>query len=106
MHFYDFIMELPKQQDPYVQKVTELIRQDANFPKHTSDPAQLAIYLYLILDEHHTTAYQKLLMLYQHIIKDHKFPKRTIAREDMFNDALNLIVCLQNNDSRYKYHSL
>ncbi len=105
MHFYQFTQTLPPQLDQHIIKLITWIKNDTTFPKNTSDPSALAIYLYLHLNEEQTTAYQKLLMLYQHIVPNHKLPKRTTARDDMFNDALNLIVCLQNNDSNYKYHS-
>jgi uncharacterized protein YozE (UPF0346 family) len=104
MHFYEFITtQLQQGQDPTVQQVIDIIKKDANFPTHTSDPAQLAIYLYLKLNEAQTTKYQQLLMLYKQLVPKHKFPKRTTAREDMFMDAINLIVSLQNNDSRYPH---
>ena len=81
------------------------IKNDTTFPKNTSDPSILAIYLYLHLNIEQTTAYQKLLILYQSTTPKHKLPERTTAHDDMFNDALNLIVYLQNNDSNYKYHA-
>ena len=106
MHFYEFISsQLKKGQDKYIQQVIDLIKNDSSFPKDNSDPTALAIHLYLTLNEEQTSAFQKLLMIYKTITPNHKFPKRTIAREDMFLSALNLIVNLQNNDSNYKYHS-
>lgn len=103
MHFYKFIQSLPTQQDEHINKLITWIKNDNTFPKNTSDPSTLAIYLYLHLNIEQTTAYQKLLMLYQQTIPNHKLPPKTTARNDMFLEALNLIVYLQNNDSNYKY---
>ena len=106
MHFYEFITtQLKQKQEKYIQQVIDLIKNDPAFPKDNSDPTTLAIHLYLTLNEEQTTAFQKLLMIYRTVVKDAKFPKRTTAREDMFLQALNLIVFLQNNDSNYKFHS-
>lgn len=102
MHFIDFIKTAPKQLDKHILSVVELIINDKNFPK-TGDPAKLAIHLYLKLDEKQTTAFQQLLMIYRRV-PNNKLPKRAIAREDMFLDALNLIVNLQNCDSDYKHY--
>ena len=104
MHFYEFIKSLEPQEDEHIIKLIMWIKNDKTFPKNTSDPSVLAIYLYLYLNEEQTTAYQKLLMLYRHLVPNHKLPKRSTSREDMFLQAINLIVCLQNNDSNYKYH--
>lgn len=102
MHFIDFIKTAPKQLDTNIQAVVELIKNDADFPKN-SDPAKLAIHLYLKLNIKQTTAFQQLLMIYRQQ-PNNKLPKRAIAREDMFMDALNLIVTLQNCDSDYKHY--
>lgn len=102
MHFIDFIKTAPKQPNKQLQAVIDLIKNDTDFPK-SSDPSKLAIYLYLKLNEKQTTAFQQLLMIYRQM-PNHKLPKRAIAREDMFLDAINLIVNLQNSDSDYKYH--
>ena len=105
MNFYQFITtQLPSGQDVFIQQVIDLIKNDPTFPKHTSDPAQLAIHLYLKLNANQTSAFQKLLMTYEYSVPKHDFPERTTAREDMFTDALNIIVFLQNNDSRYTFH--
>lgn len=104
MHFYEFIKTLPKQPDAFVNDVVTLIKNDDKFPAHTSDPSQLAMYLYLKLNHKQTSAFQKLLMLYQTTVRTHRFPDRTTARPDMLLDALNLIVSLQNHDSHYPFH--
>lgn len=108
MHFYDFLkqqIDRNKMSDVAIGQVIDIILKDDTFPKHTSDPAQLAIHLYLKLNVKQTTAYQNLLALYKELAPNHKFPERTAPshRQDMFLDALNLIVTLQNNDSRYKF---
>ena len=103
MHFYEFVKSLPKQVDSNINEAIELIKNDLKFPKDTSDPSVLGIYLYLQVDHKQTNAFQKLLMLYQQMVKDNKLPERSVARQDMFMEAINLIVVLQNNDSRYKY---
>lgn len=101
MHFIDFIKNSPKQQDKQLQAVIDLINNDTQFPKN-SDPSKLAIHLYLKLDIKQTSAFQQLLMIYRQL-PNNKLPKRAVAREDMFLDALNLIVSLQNSDSDYKH---
>jgi len=106
MHFYEFITtQIQPNQDKDIDSFLAYIKNDKTFPKNNSDPTTLAIQLYLHLDEKQTTAFQKLLMLYKHMVKNHKLPKRTTAREDMFLTAINLIVSLQNNDSNYKFHT-
>jgi uncharacterized protein YozE (UPF0346 family) len=107
MHFYQFITtQLGKGPDIFIEQVIDLIKKDSTFPKETSDPAQIAIHLYLKLNEPQTNAYQKLLMLYKHMAPNNKMPNRSTAREDMFLQAVNIIIILQNNDSRYKYHTV
>ena len=105
MHFYQFIQTLTPQQDEHITNLITWIKNDTTFPKNTSDPSVLAIYLYLHFNTNQTSAYQKLLMLYQRLVPKHKLPERTTARDDMFLEAINLIVTLQNNDSNYKYHA-
>ena len=107
MHFYEFITTLEPTQTPskHTLYVIDLIKNDKKFPQDNSDPTVIAIRLYLRLNEKQTVAFQKLLMLYRATVPSCKFPPRSIAHNSMFLDAMNLIVQLQNNDSRYQFHS-
>ena len=107
MHFYEFITTLEPIETPskHTLYVIDLIKNDKKFPQDNSDPSVMAIRLYLRLNEKQTVAFQKLLMLYRATVPSCKFPPRSIARNSMLLEAMNLIVHLQNNDSRYQFHS-
>ena len=107
MHFYEFITtrQLTQMPDKHTLYVIDLIKNDKKFPTENSDPAVMAIRLYLRLNQKQTAAYQKLLMLYRATVPCCKFPPRSIARNQSFLDTINLILLLQNNDSRYQFHT-
>lgn len=101
MNFIDFVKALPPQPDKRVSSFVEYAKKDKNFPL-TSDPAKLAVYLYMKLNYPQTYGFQNCLMIYSHT-PGNELPKRFFEREDMALMAINIIISLQNFDSDYKW---
>ncbi|MCP4121760.1 MAG: hypothetical protein GY751_08395 [Bacteroidetes bacterium] len=95
MNYYDFIRDLPTQEDDNLNQVIDIILKDTSFPK-TDDLEKLAEHLYLKLNPDLTTAFQRSLMLWQFALNDYKQPQDV----GLLNQ-INYIVDLQNNDPDY-----
>lgn len=100
--FYDFVSTASAPKNKEFNKFVSLCKADSGFPK-TNDPAVLACYLYMKLDNKMTLAFQQALMFY-HQMHPERFPQRAFARQDMALSTINLIINLQNASSEYKWH--
>jgi hypothetical protein len=87
-------------ENPHLKKFATFTLSDKTFPE-TSDPLELAAYLYKKLDPEETLAFQKWLMIYKSMEPTNQLPEYC-SNEKAFLDVINTIVRLQNSDPEYK----
>ncbi len=102
MHYIEFISTLPYQKDTSLQTLIEMVKSDPAFPSDTSDPQQLAKYMYLKLDHKMTSAFQKTLIIYAQN-PENRLPDSLRASYPLMLDSLNIIIDMQNNDNNYPW---
>ena len=94
MTFKDYILGnlAPNQEDKSLNEMITRIMEDTHFPA-TDNVRAIATYLYKDLDQDHTMAFQKLLMIWSFSGKSSPI--------DL--EAINYIIDLQTNDKNYRY---
>lgn len=102
MTFIDFIRNIPLQEDPSISRFLKWGRNDNSFPK-SSDPKVLGQYLYMKLDPDLTMAFMKMIMFYSQVEPNNEIPSKYKSNDNLFLEALNHIIDLQNKDKNYHW---
>ena len=108
MTFIEFIRTMPAQEDPGVNAFINWAKAHPLFPT-SSDPNELAKFLYDKLNHKMTLGYQKLFMVFANmpVPAGKNFPVPEIPVGLLMNpqkmlEGINKIVALQNADKNYK----
>ena len=105
MNYISFLKNILEQDDHDINGFLDIALNDSNFP-NSSDPVKLAQYLYLQLTPDETIGFQKTLMIYEQKEIANQIPPKYKNNEALFLRAINYIVKLQDNDSKYPFAHL
>lgn len=95
MPLKEFILSAPKQDDESINYVLDLLKSQKDLPE---DVETISKVIYLKLDTHQTTAFQKILIMY--FLSENNYQQPT----NQNLDKINFIINLQNNDVNYPFN--
>lgn len=102
LSFAEFVSSAPVQDDENLNRFIDLVNNDKAFIS-SSDPIELAKYLYKKLDPILTLTFQKTFLMYGSIVQNNHIPAKYMETPEAMRDALNHIVSLQDNDLEYPF---
>ena len=102
LSFAEFIRFSPAQDDENLNRFIDLVNNDKAFIS-SSDPVELAKYLYKKLDPILTLTFQKAFLMYGSIVQNNHIPAKYLETQKAMLEGLNHILTLQDNDPEYPF---
>lgn len=101
LKFVEFVTGSPGQDHPAMKSFARYVKQSGKQLPATSDPYELARYLYDKVDHEQTLGFQLFMMVYRHQ-EGNQLSKQLQRNDKIFLEAINAIVYLQNSHTQPK----